>query len=207
MSATHAMHGGWAHGRCGPFGRRAAWLAMAGGGHEPGGPGGFGYRGPPFGRGFGPRGHGGPKARRGDVRAAMLVLLEEEPRNGYQLMQEIERRSDGIWRPSAGSVYPALALLEDEGLVRSEERDGRKVFALTDAGREHVAEHRDDLAAPWEAMTAAMPEGVKGLRELIGQVAGAAVQAHQAGDAAQGERVREVLVEARRAIYRILADE
>src|SRR5688500_2490305 len=89
------------------------------------------------GRGFwpgGPPGRG-PRRRRGDVRAALLALLAEEPRNGYQLMQEIENRSEGVWRPSPGSVYPALQQLEDEGLIRSEESDGRKVFRLTEAGR------------------------------------------------------------------------
>ena len=90
-------------------------------GSRPGGPGSFGR---------------GGRARRGDVRAALLTLLAEEPRNGYRLMQEIEHRSDGVWRPSPGSVYPALQQLEDEGLVRSEETEGRKLFQLTDAGRE-----------------------------------------------------------------------
>ena len=81
----------------------------------------------------GPRGRG-RKARRGDIRTAALLLLAEEPRNGYQIMQEVEERSGGVWSPSPGSVYPALAQLEDEGLIRSEEIDGRKLFALTDAG-------------------------------------------------------------------------
>src|ERR671936_914408 len=94
--------------------------------------------GPPFGRGGpfgafffgGPGGfRRGPRARRGDVRAAALLLLAEEPRNGYQLMQEIEERSGGVWRPSPGSVYPALSQLEDEGLVQGEERDGRRAYA------------------------------------------------------------------------------
>src|SRR4051812_40453247 len=83
--------------------------------------------GPGFGlEGFlgGPR-RRGPRARRGDVRAAVLLLLAEEPRNGYAIMQEIERRTEGVWRPSPGAVYPALSLLEDEGLVRASERDGR----------------------------------------------------------------------------------
>ena len=85
-----------------------------------GGPGGPFPPGFPFHRGRGPR------ARRGDVRAALLALLAEEPRNGYQLMQEIERRSDGAWRPSPGSVYPALQQLEDEGLIRAEVQDGSR---------------------------------------------------------------------------------
>src|SRR6267142_1980350 len=77
----------------------------------------------------------GGKARRGDIRTAALLLLAEEPRNGYQIMQEVEERSNGVWRPSPGSVYPALQQLEDEGLIRSQETDGRKLFALTDEGR------------------------------------------------------------------------
>ena len=89
------------------------------------------------------------RARRGDVRLALLRLLAEEPRNGYQLMQTIEERSDGRWRPSPGSVYPTLAQLEDEGLVRSTESDGARHFEITDAGREHL-ETRADEPAPWD---------------------------------------------------------
>src|ERR1700704_1250570 len=116
----------------------AAVLAMAARGR------GRHRHGPPFGRGgpFGPflvGGPGGfprgPRARRGDVRAAALLLLAEEPRNGYQIMQEVEERSEGVWRPSPGSVYPALQQLEDEQLIRSEEIDGRKLFAITEQGR------------------------------------------------------------------------
>src|ERR1700677_1701838 len=92
-----------------------------------------------FGTGGGPR-RRGRRARRGDIRTAALLLLAEEPRNGYQIMQEIEERSDGVSRPSPGSTYPALQQLEDEGLIRAQELDGRKLFQLTDAGREYVAE-------------------------------------------------------------------
>ena len=112
--ARHGRHG--AH-RCRSFG--------------PGARGDFGFGG--FPPGGGPRGRG-RKARRGDIRTAGLLLLAEEPRNGYQIMQEVEERSGGVWRPSPGSVYPALQQLEDEGLIRSQEADGRKLFALTEAG-------------------------------------------------------------------------
>ena len=99
---------------------------------------------PPFGGGRGgPFGGGRGRRRRGDVRTALLMLLAEEPRNGYQLMQTIEERSGGRWRPSPGSVYPALAQLEDEGLIRAIERDGTKLFEITDAGREHARARRD----------------------------------------------------------------
>src|SRR5579859_6938189 len=106
-------------------------------------------------RGFGPGGHGprGRKARRGDIRTAALLLLVEEPRNGYQIMQEVEDRSEGVWRPSPGSVYPALAQLEDEGLIVTREEDGRKLFAITDAGREQVEQRGEDRPAPWEQMS------------------------------------------------------
>src|SRR6201986_4857424 len=105
--------------------------------------------GPMWGRGgpFGPHGRG--RKRRGDVRIALLLLLAEQARNGYQLMQIIEERSGGRWRPSPGSVYPALAQLEDEGLVRAVERDGTKLFEITDAGREQVAA-AGRPTAPWE---------------------------------------------------------
>src|SRR5919107_2960735 len=153
---AHAMPGRWGGDAPGHFDPRALaqWLAMGGPRGHRGRPhrrphGGHGF-GPPFGPGFGGFGPRGPRARRGDVRAALLVLLAEEPRNGYGLMQEIEARSNGAWRPSPGSVYPALSQLEDEGLVRAEERDGSRVFTLTDAGREYVGSN--DLGAPWEAV-------------------------------------------------------
>src|ERR1700737_5079334 len=122
------------------------------------------HRGRGYGRGWGgfpfggsPSGGGpvgpGRKARRGDIRTAALLLLAEEPRNGYQIMQEVEERSEGVWRPSPGSVYPALAQLEDEQLISSEESDGRKLFALTDAGRELLAQRADDAPTPWQQMS------------------------------------------------------
>jgi DNA-binding PadR family transcriptional regulator len=163
----------------------------------------------PFGGGqmFGnPFGGGRGRARRGDVRLALLLLLAEEPRNGYQLMQEIEERSGGRWRPSPGSVYPTLAQLEDEGLIRATEADGAKLFELTDAGRTHLAE-RDDAPAPWEVGDDPEVHAASELRALIGQVARAAAQVMQVGDEAQKTRAVETLAETRRALYRILAED
>jgi DNA-binding PadR family transcriptional regulator len=159
----------------------------------------FPFGGPPFGR--------GRRARRGDVRAAALVLLEEEPRNGYQLMQEIELRSDGAWRPSPGSVYPALQQLEDEGLVRTNQADGRRVYELTDEGRSHVEAHREELGAPWEAFTRDSGDETREVGGLLKDVAFAAAQVLRAGDEAQLERARKVLAEAKRSLYLILADD
>jgi DNA-binding PadR family transcriptional regulator len=162
---------------------------------------------PPFGR-FGPGGPGGRgrKARRGDIRTAALLLLAEEPRNGYQIMQEVEERSGGVWRPSPGSVYPALQQLEDEGLIRSQEIDGRKLFALTDAGQEHVQQRDPDRPAPWEQIGGDRGGEVAELGKLVRDVAYAFAQVMRTGSDSQIAKARELLVEARRELYRILAD-
>jgi DNA-binding PadR family transcriptional regulator len=169
---------------------------MTGRGRRRYGPG-FGRGGPPF----GPFGYGGPRARRGDVRTAALILLAEEPRNGYQLMQEIEARSGGVWRPSPGAVYPALAQLEDEGLVRAEERDGRRTFVLTDAGRASVG----GLTAPWEEMSESVDGDVASLFRELRQVGMAAAQIAHVGTNEQIAQARAALASSRRTLYSLLA--
>jgi DNA-binding PadR family transcriptional regulator len=155
----------------------------------------------------GGRGPRGGRARRGDVRTAVLVLLDEQPQHGYQLITEFERRTDGRWKPSPGSVYPVLSQLTDEGLVRPEEVDGRKVFHLTDEGRAAAADARerhgerlwgDDEGAEWPPQP---------LMEAFVGLAGAAWQVAQAGDPNQIEHARAVIDDTRRVLYRILADE
>jgi DNA-binding PadR family transcriptional regulator len=171
------------------------------------GPGGFGGGGglsPGFGPPFGPRGR---RAARGDVRAAVLLLLAEEPRNGYALMQEIEERSEGVWRPSPGSIYPALAQLEDEGLVEATKEGSGRVFALTDTGREHVESRREELGEPWKAVSGGFPKEAGELRDLMMQLGAAAMQVVSAGTAEQRKRAVELLTEARRGLYRILASD
>jgi DNA-binding PadR family transcriptional regulator len=161
---------------------------------------------PPFGRGFGGGGFGGGRGRRrrGDVRAALLLLLADEPRNGYQLMQAIEELSGGRWRPSPGSVYPTLAQLEDEGLIRSTEADGNKLFELTDAGRKHL-EARQEQSPPWEDNEE--PESFVDLRAQMRQLHIAARQVADAGGEDQLARAAQALGEARRSLYRILAED
>jgi DNA-binding PadR family transcriptional regulator len=161
----------------------------------------------PFGGpGFGPRRHGRGRARRGDVRLALLRLLAEEPRNGYQLMQAIEERSEGLWRPSPGSVYPTLAQLEDEGLVRSIETEGTRRFEITDAGREHL-DTRADEPAPWEAAAEDADNPLAELGPLVVQIGKATFQVASVGDRTQRDRARRLLAETRRALYGILAEE
>ncbi len=149
----------------------------------------------------------GPRARRGDVRAALLALLAEEPRNGYQLMQEIEQRSDGLWRPSPGSVYPALQQLEDEGLVRTIESDGRRAFELTEDGRAHVEARGDELAAPWDAVKDDAREGHSQLVQLVRQAGFAVAQILHSGSDKQVAEATDVLDETRRSLYRVLAED
>jgi DNA-binding PadR family transcriptional regulator len=169
-----------------------------------GGWGGPPFGGPPFGGGGG-RGRG-RRARRGDVRTATLLLLAEEPRNGYQIMQELEERSGGNWRPSAGSVYPALQLLEDEGLIRSEEIDGRKLLHLTDAGRAFVAERGEDQPAPWDQMAGDVPDDARAIMKVVKEVMIAISQVMQNGSESQRAEARRLLVNLRRDVYRILAE-
>jgi DNA-binding PadR family transcriptional regulator len=172
-----------------------------------GGPGGFGGFGGFVGGpgGGGPRGRG-RKARRGDIRTAALLLLNEEPRNGYQIMQEVEERSDGAWRPSPGSVYPALQQLEDEGLIRSQDSDGRKLFALTDEGRANVGQRPADAPAPWDQWNDDASDETRALAGLMRQVAMAFSQVISTGSKAQMTKAHEVLTATRRDLYRILAD-
>jgi DNA-binding PadR family transcriptional regulator len=184
-------------GESGPRGSRGGFGEF-GPGHGGFGPG-FGFGGP---RGFR---HGG-KARRGDIRTAALLLLAEEPRNGYAIMQEIEQRSDGVWRPSPGSVYPALAQLEDEGLIRSEETEGRKRFAITDAGRKQIAARAQDAPAPWDTLADGVSRDVQELFGLMRQVGMAGLQLVQTATEKQLAEAKQVLTETRRAIYRILAN-
>jgi len=206
---SHAYSDRWS----GPFDPRALWLAMSGGRGGPGyGHGGHGRgrgrgRGrPPFGPPFGPGFGRGSRARRGDVRAALLVLLAEEPRNGYGLMQEIESRSGGAWRPSPGSVYPALQQLEDEALVRPDESGGRKLFTLTDEGRAYVTANEAELGQPWDAVNAESGgEDFAKLRGHVFGIGGAVMSILQDGNEAQVAEATKILAETRRSLYRILA--
>jgi DNA-binding PadR family transcriptional regulator len=166
--------------------------------------------GPPFGRGpiFG---GGRGRRRRGDLRAALLLLLAEEPRNGYQLMQAIDELSGGRWRPSPGSIYPTLAQLEDQGLIRSTERAptakplaGSKLFEITSEARKHLKEHRDH-APPW--IDGDETEAFQELRSQVKQFHLAAMQVAHAGREEQIRAAADALAETRRRLYRILAEE
>jgi len=172
--------------------------------------GGRGYR--RRGMGFGSRGRFGPgpfggrhKAGRGDIRAAILALLTEEPMHGYQIIREIGDRSEGAWTPSPGSVYPTLQQLTDEGLVRSSESDGKRVYELTDEGRAQAASHAGAL--PWEEAAEGADDELVALRDLVFQVMSATHQVAHAGTPAQLTAAQEILRGARKSLYQLLADD
>jgi DNA-binding PadR family transcriptional regulator len=183
-------------------------MRMRGGpgpGPWPGPPFEFGMRGGPFGpKQFRVR---GPRVRRGDVRAAILDLLAEgQSWNGYQIIQEIGARTQGVWRPSAGSVYPALQQLEDEALIQAEAgEDRRRMYTLTEEGRAYVEEHADELKASWDAVTGSVDDAEVQLHHTMKQVFVAVTQVAQAGSAAQVQQAGKILADTRRALYRILA--
>ena len=200
--AGHGHHRGPFYGR-GPRGRR--------GGPEKFGPGGFGPGGfGDWGRGWGPpfdfRGRG-PRARRGDIRAGILHLLADvdRPMHGYEMIRELQERSGGAWRPSAGSIYPTLQLLEDEGLVASTEDSGKRLYSLTDAGREEIANRGGQ--APWEEFAEAADSPWHELRNAGMGLMAAAMQGAHAANEDQLGRITDTLREARSRIYRILGDD
>jgi DNA-binding PadR family transcriptional regulator len=156
-----------------------------------------------FGPGFDRMFFGGRKAGRGDIRATILALLAEEPMHGYQIIQEVTDRTGGAWRPSPGSVYPTLQQLEDEELVRTVQSNGRRVFELTDTGREQAAALPS--ATPWEA--AGADDDLADLRELAFGLLGATRQVALAGTAKQIAAAQAILKDARRGMYQLLAED
>jgi len=141
--------------------------------------------------------------RRGEIRTAILALLLEAPMHGYQVITELSERSGGDWRPSAGSVYPTLQQLTDEGLVRDEERDGRRVYELTDTGRAEAERTRSEVP-PWQASD---KDGSPDLRRVAVQVMSATMQVVRDGDPQMQSRAYELLADCRRSLYRLLADD
>ena len=164
------------------------------------------HRGPwgggPWGPPFGGRG-GGARVRRGNVRAAIIALLAERPMHGYEMIQELEARTEGLWRPSAGSIYPTLQLLEDAELVTGEESHGKRRFSLTDAGR---AEADRLERPPWEEVTDESDSHASSLRDPAFQLGAAIIQVARTGSEDQIAKTREILNDARRRVYTVLGE-
>jgi DNA-binding PadR family transcriptional regulator len=209
MSAGHGGHGGpgweWKAGPGGPKVRMRGFTGPKGPGHWGGGFGGsWGGWWPGPGA---PGQRGGAKAGRGHVRSAILALLREGPRTGYQIMSDIEERSGGAWRPSPGAVYPALSQLADEGLIVGEETNGRRTFRLTDAGREYIEQNPDMARGAWESTAQQEAWQLPGLFAEAARLGSGIVQIAHAGTPAQVEAAERLLEQTRRRLYQILADE
>lgn len=208
---TFAAQGGWGEG--GGWGKGGSW-GRATAGARGAGPWGGGS-GPPWGGWWGWAGFPGPqpgtaratKAGRGDVRAAILALLREGPRTGYQIMSDIEERSGGAWRPSPGAVYPALSQLADEGLIVGEESNGRRTFRLTDAGRAYVEDNPEMARGAWESRTQQEAWQPPGLFAEAARLAGGIVQIAHAGTPDQVRAAERLLEDTRRRLYQILAED
>lgn len=145
---------------------------------------------------------GGRRMRRGAIRTAILLALREEPAHGYEVMRRLEEMSGGLWRPSPGSVYPHLQMLEDEGLVRSSEVDGSRTYTLTDAGRTEAEKHE----GPWRT-AGETDDKIRTIREALGQLASAAKQLAGSGETTQIDRGIAIIQKARKDLYQILAED
>jgi DNA-binding PadR family transcriptional regulator len=164
----------------------------------PGGPGGWG--GGPHERGH-RRGGRGPRL---NVRPALLALLLERPMHGYEMIQELDTRTGGIWRPSPGSVYPTLQLLEDEGLIEAEATGGRKRYTLTEAGRAEAEAAAQN--PPWNQFTDDTMSQVQDFRDAAVGIMSALRQVGFNGTPEQRAKALEVLNETKRKLYAVLAD-
>ncbi|HLN42895.1 MAG TPA: PadR family transcriptional regulator [Acidimicrobiales bacterium] len=145
--------------------------------------------------------------RRGDIRTALLLALKDGPAHGYELIGRLEEKSGGTWRPSPGSVYPTLQLFEDEGLVRSEQQDGKRVYELTDAGRTEAAERVERFGStPWDNDTDYATE-FQGLIKSAVQLVAAAKQIGRQGDPSQMERATTAIRATGKELYKILSED
>ena len=144
--------------------------------------------------------------RRGEIRTAILLVLADAPRHGYEVMTELAERTGGMWRPSPGSVYPTLQQLEDEGLVRAEDVDGKRVFNLTDVGRAE-SEKLAERGAPWDEFNADVSAGDRGLHHSLHALVIAYKQVAKVGTPAQIAATQQALDGARKSIYRALAED
>jgi DNA-binding PadR family transcriptional regulator len=181
------------------FGRfhRRPWFGRRGFGHQ-------------FGPHFGP-GFGGRFFDTGEMRLALLALIAEKPRHGYELMTELESRTEGAYRPSPGSIYPNLQQLEDQGLVTSHKEDSKTIYTITAAGRAEVARQKDVIEDIWGKTSEAGEWGpfaspaafeiAHSVRDFI-RTAVVAVSQRQVSP----DKIRDIINEAREKVEKTRAD-
>lgn len=157
---------------------------------------------------FGFGGEDESRTRRGDIKFLLLELLSEQPSHGYDLIKRMEARYGGFRRLSPGSVYPTLQLLEDGGYVTSETTAGKRVYTITEEGRQLLAERaqQEPPSGHWEEFRNKSQE-YNQLRQAAMELAGAVMQVARSGNSDRMNRVKELLERARREIYAMLAEE
>ncbi len=131
------------------------------------------------------------KAGRGDIQAMILDVLQSKPMHGYEIIRYLEDRSQGVWRPSPGSIYPTLQMLVDQGLIEAEEDKGKKIYSLTEAGKQK-AKSQDPQDMPWERGNRA-PERIMQLRMIGMQFMKTMKQIIRHGSDQQFDAAREVV--------------
>lgn len=150
-----------------------------------------------------------PRTRRGDIKFILLGLLSERPQHGYELIKELEARRGGFRRPSPGSVYPTLQMLEEGGYLTSEEIDGKRIYTITDSGRQLLSDRhqQSDSRNADDCSTESKPSELIELRHTLTQLNDAVAQVARSGNLAQANRVGELLAQVKREIYKLLAED
>ena len=159
-----------------------------------------------FGRHGGPPHRGPRRTRRGDIRLALLSGLTDGPAHGYELIQRLSDRTGGRWKPSPGSVYPTLQMLEDAGFVSSSQQDDKRVYAISEAGQ---AELQAKMAETGGTPSWLDPESAGShddLRKAVGQLVMAAKQVGMTDNQTHIDAAAGVINEARRKLYQLLAE-
>jgi DNA-binding PadR family transcriptional regulator len=178
-----------------PDSRSNHWFAMSGR---------HGHRGS-FGEGWGNE----PRTRRGDIKFILLELLSENPQHGYELMKALEVRRGGFRRSSPGSVYPTLQMLEEGGYLTGEDVDGKRVYTITESGRQFLSDRnqQSDRRTAGDCFTDSQPAQLIELRQTLTEVNDAVTQVARSSNLEQANRVRDLLVQVKREIYKLLAEE
>lgn len=160
-------------------------------------------------RGSGDRWGNEPRTRRGDIKFMLLELLVERPQHGYELMKELEARRGGFRRSSPGSVYPTLQMLEEGGYLTSEEVEGKRVYTITENGRQLLSDRPEsfDSRNAVDRFTDSKPSELMELRQTLTQLNDAVAQVARSGNLEQVNQVRELLAQVKREIYKLLAEQ
>jgi DNA-binding PadR family transcriptional regulator len=150
-----------------------------------------------------------PRTRRGDIKFILLGLLSERPQHGYELIKELEARRGGFRRPSPGSVYPTLQMLEEGGYLTSEEVEGKRVYTITESGRQFLSDRNQQSHSrnSDDSFVESKPSELIELRHSLTQLNDAVTQVARSGNVEQANRVRDLLVQVKREIYKLLAEQ